>query len=93
MKEIIKPTVLTAEGNLQYEPSVRSYCMLRIKKVILEFFGMHQVRDKKFSYKLEVFGYNYVSFKEKMDEITNQGKMVPVLLYLYEDDENETNKD
>jgi len=93
MKEIIKPTVLTVEGNLQYEHSARSFCILRIKKLLLKYFGMHQIRDKKFSYQLEVFGYNYAGFKEKVDEIMNQGKMVPILLYLFEGEENETNQD
>lgn len=89
MKEIISPTILTSEGKLHYGQSSRSFCIIRLKSAILDFFRIGKSREKRYSYKLEIFGYNYELFKEKMNKAIDDRKVMPILLYLYEDDINE----
>jgi len=96
MKEIIRPSLLTSEGKLQYGQSSRSFCIVRLKTTILDYFRMGKVKDKKYTYKIEVYGYNYELFKEKINQAIDERKVMPMLLYLYEDDNNDkskTNKD
>jgi hypothetical protein len=89
MKEAIEPNMITSQGNLQYEQNSRSFCVIRLKSAMLNYFGMNKEHKKRYSYKFEIYGYNYEFFKAKLQKIIDEKKLVPVIMYLYEEDANE----
>lgn len=88
LQPIIKP--IFCDGKLIYSEKHRSRCIIILKRNLREEFSSLSGQYSMVNYRLECFRNDYKNFKQRVDEILASKKGIPMLLYLYEE-ENASN--
>ncbi len=84
LQPIAKP--IFCDGKLIYSEKHRSRCVIILKRNLREEFSSLSGQYSKAKYRLECFRTDYKLFKKRADEILANKKGIPILLYLYEEE-------
>ncbi len=88
LQPITKP--ILCDGTLIYSEKHRSRCIIILKRNIRDEFSDLSGQYSNLKYRLECFRNDYGLFKQRINDILSKKNGIPILLYLYED-ENATN--
>lgn len=90
-KDLI-PKSFYFDGKLMYDQGAQSYCLIKLRKAILEYYGLYKVKNRKFGYQIELFAGNYDAFLERAKELEKNRTQIPILINLVElEDEGNAN--
>ncbi|MBI5066156.1 hypothetical protein HZA97_08020 [Candidatus Woesearchaeota archaeon] len=84
LQPIIKP--IFCDGKLIYSEKHRSRCIIILKRNLREEFSSLSGQYSMIKYRLECFRNDYKLFKQRVDDILVKKKGIPILLYLYEEE-------
>ena len=79
--------IINVKGKVHYSESNQAWNLIKLKTEFLNEFNQLKNRRAKFSYEM-VFGRTEEEMVEALKQIIRQGKIMPILMFLYKDKEN-----
>lgn len=81
---IIPRTIIRTKGKMYYKEDNQAWCMLRLRKEILDEFSQLKEKYSKFSYDA-IYCRTYEELEKALKELKKTGQPLPLLVWLMRD--------
>lgn len=86
-KPLIPRKVISVKGKVHYSEGNQAWNLIKLKTEFLNEFNQLKEKRSKFSYEM-MFGRSEEEMVEALKQIIKEGKIMPILMFLYKDKES-----
>jgi len=83
---LVPRKVVSVKGKVHYSESNQAWNTIKLKTEFLNEFDQLKEKRSNFSYEM-IFGRNEEEMVEALRQIIRNGKLMPILMFLYKDEE------